>query len=220
MSSVLTYDKLEEQIMNYLNRTDEATLNTIPTFVLFAQDRISRDCKILGVQSYYTSNFTPGQSIVPKPANWLNTLSCSAGEEEIIYPAPVTPEYKRKQILLRSYEFCNMYWPNRALTGFPKYFSDYQINHWIFVPTPELAYPFEICFMGMVPYLDKTNQTNWFTQFAPSVLFRACMLEAMIYLQNDSKVAEWTQLYEESRHGLMNEDSMRITDRYSDRRKD
>lgn len=220
MSFILTYSTLVTNIMNYLERTDQQTQSTIPMFILLAQDRIAKECKTLGLEKYITGTFTAGNSIVPKPAGWKNTLTFNIGTVVPQTPAPPTPQYNRIQIPQRSYEFCRMFWPNQSSTALPAYFCDYGYDNWLVVPTPDQAYPFEVAYMAFVQPIDSTNQTNWLTQYAPELLFYACMLEAMVYLKNDERMQVWQALYQDALSKVDSEDKARYTDRYSDRTKD
>lgn len=215
MAFALTYSTLTTNIMNYLERTDAATLDTIPMFILLAQDRINKECKTLGLEVYVTGIFTPSQSVIQKPAGWKNTLTFNIGSEP---NAPLANT--RNQLLQRSYEYCRLYWPDDTQTSIPLFFADYGYNNWLITPTPDQAYPFEIAYMSFVQPIDNTNQTNWLTQYAPEVLFYACMLEAMIYLKNDERIQYWQGFYQDALGKLDIEDKMRYTDRYSDREKD
>jgi hypothetical protein len=201
--------------MSYLNRTDQDTLDRVPTFIALAQDQITRECKILGVEEYVTGNFTPGVAVVPTPAGWRNTLSAFVGEPVNIIPPPVVPQYNRVPVLLRTLEYARMCYPNQSETGFPRFFSDYSYGQWLFTPTPDQAYPFEICSMNYVQPLSPDYQTNWFTQNAPSVLFDKCMANAYGFLQNAEKQAEWESLYQNDKASLLAEDQLRSTDRYN-----
>ena len=220
MSFVLTYTSLVANIMNYLERSDTATQQTIPMFILLAQDRIAKECKTLGLETYVTGVFTPSVAVVPKPAGWKNTITFNIGTVVPQPPPPAPPQYLRTQLPQRSYEFCRMYWPNQTLTGLPIYFCDYGYDNWLVTPTPDQAYPFEIAYMSYVQPIDGTTQTNWLTQYAPEVLFYACMLEAMVYLKDDDRLQVWQQLYQDALAKLDTEDKARYTDRYSDRGKD
>lgn len=80
MPAVMTYATLLDSIRNYLEREDDETLEAeIPTLVLFAQRRIARELKILGLQAYVTGSFLTSNGVIQKPSRWLNTLSINYG---------------------------------------------------------------------------------------------------------------------------------------------
>ncbi len=125
----------------------------------------------------------------------------------------VTPPLEQRTYLKpRSYEFCCDYWPNRTQTDVPKYYSDYDFNYLFVVPTPEIAYPFEINFYQRPIPLSDTNQTNWFTQFSPDMLLYASLLESAPYLKNDQRIPTWKDYYLQASAAIRAENKERIND--------
>lgn len=123
-----------------------------------------------------------------------------------------TPLEQRTYLKPRSYEFCCDYWPDRTQTSAPKYYSDYDFNYLFIVPTPQIAYPFEINFYQRPMPLSDTNQTNWFTQFAPDMLLYASLLEAAPYLKNDQRIPTWKDYYLQASSSIKVENKERIND--------
>lgn len=123
-----------------------------------------------------------------------------------------TPLEQRTYLKPRSYEFCCDYWPDRTQTGLPKYYSDYDFNYLFIVPTPQIAYPFEINFYQRPMPLSATNQTNWFTEFSPDMLLYASLLEAAPYLKNDQRIPTWKDYYLQASSAIKVENRERIND--------
>jgi hypothetical protein len=48
VAEVMTYDSLVDDISTYLERTDDATLEKIPTFIMLAEQILAMDLKFLG----------------------------------------------------------------------------------------------------------------------------------------------------------------------------
>ena len=83
MPAVMTYDGLVADIKSYVVRDNDSALNDmIPTLVMFAQRRISRELDILGLQQYVTGSFAASQGVVVKPNRWLSTLSINYGSSK------------------------------------------------------------------------------------------------------------------------------------------
>jgi hypothetical protein len=61
--------------------------------------------------------------------------------------------------------------------------------------------------------LDSSNQTNWFTIYAPQALLYGTLLQAMPFLKNDDRVQLWQSLYQQSMDVLVAEDRLRVADR-------
>jgi len=199
---VMTYTSLAADIQSYLERTDTATVDKIPTFIMLAEQIIASQLKALGNLTVNTSTMTLGNPIIAKPARWRKTVSFN-----------LTNGTDRQPVLLRKYEYLRSYWPDQTETDQPLYYADYDYQHWFIAPTPDQAYAFEVLYYERVQPLDATNQTNWFTEYAPQALLYGSLLQAMPFLKNDPRIAMWQQQYNDIMAALMNEDKLRIADR-------
>jgi hypothetical protein len=201
-ASVMTYDSLTENIQSYLERSDTATLEKIPLFIMLAEQVIASEIKFLGNLTVNTSAMVVGQFTIDKPARWHKTVSMN-----------VTVNGVRQPILLRKYEYLREYWPNQTATSIPLYYADYDYTHWLVAPTPDVAYNFEVLYYERVQPLDSTNQTNWFTIYAPQALLYGSLLQAMPFLKNDERTPMWQAQYSAIMQTLKAEDVSRIADR-------
>jgi hypothetical protein len=61
--------------------------------------------------------------------------------------------------------------------------------------------------------LDSTNQSNWFTQYAPQALLYGSLLQAMPFLKNDERIPMWQGQYDKIIAVLQNENVIRVADR-------
>lgn len=201
-ASVMTYDSLVENIQSYLERSDTATLEKIPLFIMLAEQVIASQIKFLGNLTVNTSAMVATQAIIDKPARWHKTVSMN-----------ITVAGKRYPVLLRKYEYLREYWPNASSTGVPKFYCDYDYTHWLVAPTPASNFTFEVLYYERVQPLDSANQTNWFTQYAPQALLYGSLLQAMPFLKNDERIPMWQAQYQQIIDTLKNEDITRVGDR-------
>ena len=201
-AAVMTYDKLVADISSYLERTDAATLAKIPTFIMLAEQIIASQIKFLGNLTVNTSNMVATQAIIDKPARWHKTVSMN-----------ITVAGQRFPVLLRKYEYLREYWPDATNTDVPKFYCDYDYTHWLVAPTPADDYNFEVLYYERVQPLDSSNQTNWFTTYAPQALLYGSLLQAMPFLKNDARIAMWQQQYDLIMATLKAEDQSRVGDR-------
>ena len=202
VASVMTYDSLTENIQSYLERTDTATLDKIPLFIMLAEQVIASEIKFLGNLTVNTSTMTIGQFVIDKPARWHKTVSMN-----------VIVSGERKPILLRKYEYLREYWPDQTQTSVPLYYADYDYTHWLVAPTPAAAYSFEVLYYERNQPLDSANQTNWFTIYAPQALLYGSLLQAMPFLKNDDRIPMWQAQNQAIMQVLKAEDVSRIGDR-------
>jgi len=201
-ASVMTYDSLVENIQSYLERSDPATIEKIPLFIMLAEQVIASQIKFLGNMTVNTSTMVTGENIIAKPARWHKTVSVN-----------VTIAGKRNPVFNRRYEYLREYWPDPAETEVPKFYCDYDYTHWLIAPTPDDDYAFEVLYYERVQPLDSSNQTNWFTQYAPQALLYGALLQAMPFLKNYDLVPSWQAQYKLIMDTLMAEDKLRIADR-------
>ena len=201
-AAVMTYDSLVTDVQSYLERSDAATISKIPLFIMLAEQAIAAELKMLGNLTVQTSNLVTGSNIVDKPARWRKTVSMN-----------VTVDGKRQPVLLRKYEYIRNYWPDPAQTDVPLYYCDYDYTHWLIGPTPNASYAFEVLYYERSQPLDSSNQTNWFTQYAPQALLYGTLLQSMPFLKNDDRVAMWQDQYMKAMSALSAEDKLRVADR-------
>jgi hypothetical protein len=143
-----------------------------------------------------------GQATIDKPARWRKTVSMN-----------VTVGGQRQPVLLRKYEYLREYWPDPAQEDVPKYYCDYDYTHWLVAPTPADDYSYEVLYYERLAPLDSSNQSNWFTQYAPQALLYGSLLQAMPFLKNDERMQMWQAQYDQIVNVLKTEDTLRIGDR-------
>ena len=201
VSWVMTYDSLNTMVLQYLERSDAAVVEAIPTFITLAEFEIAQQIKTLGQMQVVTSNMTIGNPVIQKPARWRKTVSME-----------VSLNSSKSPVLLRKYEYLKLYTPNAATTGLPLYYADYDYDHWLVAPTPDQAYSFEVLYYERISPLSSANQTNWITQNAPNAMLFGTLLQAMPFLKNDARQI-FQQKYQEAIAALKMEDVSRIGDR-------
>ena len=204
VAAVMTYDSLVDDISTYLERTDTATLEKIPTFIMLAEQVIASEIKFLGNLTVMQSTIMATQPMIDKPARWHKTVSMN-----------VVVAGERKPVLLRKYEYLREYWPDPTQTEVPKFYCDYDYTHWLVAPTPASGYTFEVLYYERIQPLDSSNQTNWFTIYAPQALLYGSLLQAMPFLKNDERMPMWQAQYDKIINTLKTEDLTRIADRQS-----
>jgi len=198
----MTYTSLVADTTLYLERSDAQTINQIPSFINLCESIISDELKILGQQQTVTTTLVQGNVTLQKPARWRKTTSMN-----------VTVAGERLPLLLRKYEYMRNYWPDPTVESIPKYYGDYDFDHWFIAPTPDDNYAIEILYYEKIQPLDATNQTNWFTINAPQAMLYGTLLQAMPFLKNDSRVQLWQAMYDRAIQTLKLENDTRAIDR-------
>lgn len=214
MPTAMTFTSLQEDLRRYLERgnvTDTTVYAQLPRLINNAEREIAQDLKILGFLDPLLSLLVAGTSVYAKPDRWRATASMNYGAG--------TSQNDRTPLYPRAYEYCRRYWPNSDVRGTPKFYADYDFNHWLVVPTPDANYPWETNCWRMPALLDDATQTNWLTDYAPVTLLRKAMQESWLFLKNNEQATVWDGLYKESQSSLNVQDLQRIIDRSTSREK-
>ena len=220
MPVALTFTSLQSTLQAYLERgsgtTDPVVFNQFPLLINNAERALARRLKILGMNIPLVTALSANNAVYTKPNGWRRTISMNFGVATAADPAQnsATPLFSRQ------YEYCLSYWPDLTLTAQPQYYADYDYAHWLIVPTPVVSYPWQILYYGLPQLLDSTNQTNFWTNYAPETLLYRALLECTPFLKNDERVPVWQTFYEEAVTTLEKEDLMRSVDRAAVRNED
>jgi len=204
-AAALTYDSLVTDIKTYVDRSDAPFTTQVPRFIMLAENRIASEVRGLGYRKVVVGAMEAENPVIVKPVRWRETVSINFGTG--------TLNNIRNFLKLRTYEYCRSYWPDSSVTGEPKYYSDYNYDNYLVVPTPATAYPFELVYHERPLPLSEDNQTNWTTEYAPQLLLYACLLEAVPFLKNYEVQPMWQAMYDKAAAGISQEDMAHVTDR-------
>jgi hypothetical protein len=205
----LTYDSLVSDVKIYAERqSDSVFITQIPRFIMLAENRIASEVKGLGLKKFVTGTLPVGNPVMTKPTRWRET-------ESFCY----TTATSRVYLKLRSLEYCRTYAPLPGVFGPPKYYADYDYEHYYIAQSADQAYPFELSYYERPDPLSPANQTSWTTQYAPQLLLYATLLESMPFLKNSERIAEFQNLYDRAVASIGHEDQQRLLDAESTRNK-
>jgi len=200
-SWVMTYDSLTSTVLQYLERSDAATREAIPTFITLCEFEIAEEIKTLGQLNVANASMSQGNPVLQKPARWRKTVSMT-----------ITNASGAQPVFLRKFEYLKSYWPDAAQTDLPLFYSDIDYDHWYIAPTPDQDYNFEVLYYERIAPLSSDNQTNWLTRNAPNAMLYGTLLQAMPFLKNDQRQI-FQQKYSEAIAALKTEDTTRVGDR-------
>lgn len=203
------YTKLCNYIIQFINRYDEFTVSNVPTFISLAEKRLANEFKYLpGVQvgqfvinEASSPQTMPYSVIVPKPLLWRETKSMqfiTPNGRNAIYPR----SYEYLQTYMNDFNEMNLADQNN-LTDLV-FYADYDNNYWLIGPYKQNSqYSLEVLYYSAIPQLNSTNQTNYWTRFAPRVLLFGALCEASYFIRSDNRTNEsWTNNYTQELNAL------------------
>lgn len=197
MSSVMTYDSLVKNILDYSERDDVDYVAAIPGIISLAEYSIAAQLKTLLQLVVVETNLATNQTVLNKPARWRKTVSMKVNGEPV---------------LLRSQDYVSQYLAESDL-GQPKVYAEYDFSNWNFAPAPNKNYPVEIIFYQVPQPLDQNNQQNLFTETCPQLMLYASMYHAMVFLKALDKIQTWKQYFQDELGAIKKEDNSRRVDR-------
>ena len=190
-----TYTELVQQIRDYTETSSDVLTDTIVNDIIeHTENKILRDVDLPAFRSYQYSNFTVGNGFITLPGGGTTIpTQFSVIRSVMIYPAAGTGD--RTYLEQRDVTFMNEYWPNRATTSSPKYYSQWDENTIYVVPTPDAAYYCELGLNKLPTRLSSSNTSTWVSNNAPALLLYGCLVEAFKFLKGS---VEMLQLYQQS----------------------
>ena len=213
MATAMTFTSLQEDMRRYLERgalVDTQVYEQLPSLINLAERAIANEMKFQGMTNVVVTTLTQGVSVYAKPNRWRQTISMNFGTGD--------DNNTRTPLFPRSYEYARGYWPDSAVQELPLFYSDYNLTDWLISPTPDANYPIEILYYEQPPFLDDTNETNFFTTYTPNALLYRSLLEATPFLKNDERIPVWSALYGAQLQALNTQDLNKIVDRSSTRK--
>jgi hypothetical protein len=204
----MTYSSLVEDVQTYAERDDSPFVTQIPRFVMLAENRIAQEVRGLGVMAFVQSTLDTGNPQIEKPTRWRESVSFCI----------VLADGSRKMLMPREYQYLRAFWPDQSATDEPRFYADYDFEHFYISPTPDDDYAFELAYYERPEPLSDSNETNWFTRYCPQALLYATLLEAQPFLKLDGRTAQFQALYDRSIQMLGNESMRRMSDNTQTRR--
>lgn len=203
MAYTMTFHTLQEDIRRYLERgfteeSDELVFNQIPRLINMAERRIARELKIQGFIRVVELEVEQGRSVYKKPDRWRDTISM---------------RLQGRTLFTRGYDYLRSFWPNPNAEDMVQFYADYDYDHWLLAPTPDVSATAEIVYYELPRLLDDEAQTNWLTDHAPNLLLYGALLEATPFLKNDERIQTWQMMYDRAAQALSGEDLQKIMDR-------
>ena len=190
-----TYSELTQQILDYTEvSTDVLSSTRTNDFIEHTENRILRELNIPAFVSHQFANFTASNPFLSLPGGAGPTPDLFATINTLmIYSAAGTGD--RTFLERKDVSFMNEYWPDRANTGTPKYYSQWDDNTVYVVPTPDAAYTVELSMSKLPDRLNASTTSTWLSNNTPTLLLYGCLIEAFKYLKGP---AEMLQMYEQS----------------------
>jgi len=182
-----TYATLTTAIGNYTEVGTGVFTSTITDqFIENSEYRIMRDCPIDADRKAQTGNLVTGQSTINAPAGCLFVRGVQ------VYTSTSVSTGANEWLEKKDRTYLQEYVPAETATGAPKYYAmfggatgttDTTSGRMMVAPVPDANYAFKVHFNAKPTALSSSNTTTYLSQYFPSGLLYACLIEAYGFLK-------------------------------------
>ena len=196
------YAYLKTDLINTTENDSTEFAVQVPFFINKAELRITKDIDDVGLDEYVNVSVSAGNAGAVPLNDRVRIVrnvnyKVSAG-------AAVT------NLLQRTVEYVNDYWPVSASTGTPRYYSRRTNSSIKIVPTPDSASIVEIQTASQPLALASATGTsvttsNYFSEYCYDALFYGSLIEATMYMKDWETLQVWQTEYQNSIQTLRNQ---------------
>ena len=169
-----TFTTLKTAIQDYLETTESTFVDTLPTIIKQAEDRILKSVQLPDFRANKVGNMTAGVVSLSMPSDFLAPYSLSVNNDGYEF------------LLFKDVNFIRELYPDPAATGVPKYYAIFDDNTFIVGPTPNASFSVELHYFYKPESITASaSGTSWLGDNAESTLLYGCLVEAYTFLKGD-----------------------------------
>lgn len=165
-----TYTYLVNDILNATENTGSEFVDYIPYMVNKAEERLVKDLDDYGLVTYTSIAVSANKNIVTLPTG-----------TRVVKNFNIKSDGTKINLLLRTDEFINDYWPVSASVGEPKYYAPRTNTNVLIAPTAASTYDGEIVHISRPVTLSSAADSNYFSEYCYDLLFYGSMVEALMF---------------------------------------
>jgi hypothetical protein len=180
------YTYLVNDIISACENTGTEFESYIPNMVNRAEERLTKDLDDYGLVSYTSVavSISNNKVTLPSGTRMVKNFNLESNGTKI-------------NLLLRTDEFINDYWPVSASIGEPKYYARRNNTTVLIAPTPASTHNAEVVYVSRPVTLSSVAPTNYFSDFCYDLLFNASMVEAMMFQKDMQMAGFFEQRYQQ-----------------------
>ena len=189
-----TFTTLKSAIQDYTQNTETTFTANLARFILNAEERILKEAELSDFRKNSTGKTASSVKYLSKPSDFLAPFSLS-----------YTLNGSREFVEYKDVSFVQMYNPNTATQGAPKYYAQFDVDNILVGPTPDVNYVVELHYLYRPASLTAGagSGTTWLSQNGELSLLYGALVEAYIFMKGEPDVMQqYNQRFNESMIGL------------------
>jgi hypothetical protein len=196
------YSYLKTDLINTTENDSTEFATQVSTIIYKTELRMVKDLDDAGLNEYATISVSSGN------AGTVSLSDRARIVRNVNYK--VSTGTTVTNLLQRTVEYVNDYWPVSASTGTPRYYTRRNNSSIKIVPTPVSALTVEIQTQSSpLPLASATGTSvttqNYFSEYCYETLFAGCMMEATMYMKDWQTLPVWQGEYQSGMLGLRNQ---------------
>jgi hypothetical protein len=196
------YSYLKTDLINTTENDSTEFATQVSTIIYKTELRMVKDLDDAGLDEYTTISVSSGNAGTVSLNDRVRIV------RNVNYK--VSTGTTVTNLLQRTVEYVNDYWPVSASTGTPRYYTRRNNSSIKIVPTPVSALTVEIQTQSSpLPLASATGTSvttqNYFSEYCYETLFAGCMMEATMYMKDWQTLPVWQGEYQSGMLGLRNQ---------------
>ena len=185
----MTYTEIEADVVSWLNRTGFTALeDLVETFIELAQRRIWRKADLNAMLTEVS--FDTSTAALPADLQRVHTMTIPNGSRLVeVNGAPLKKVIQEGNVV-----------------GVPCFYAPVGLN-FRFGPTPDTTYPVDLVYYASLPNISTTVATNWVSDNNPELILFGALLEACLWLKDDTRAAVWEGRFQETLANIENSEN-------------
>ena len=124
-----TYSTLKQALQDYTQNDEASFVRNMPLFIRLAEERILKAVQLSVFEKNASGTMTQSNQFLTCPSDFLASNSLT-----------ITNSSNFEYLQFKELEFVQSYNPNSATTGVPKYYAQFDVDHFLIAPTPDSGY--------------------------------------------------------------------------------
>ena len=184
-----TFTTLKTAVQDYTQNSETTFVNTLPTFIKNAEERIFKSVDLDYFRKNVSGNMSSGNKFLGMPTDYLASFSLSFTDSS----------GNVNFILQKDVNFLQTYTPaGNSTTGEPKYYAPFDFQNFILAPTPSADFVTELHYYYRPTSITTTSDgTSWLGTNAPDALLYGTLCEAYIFMKGEPDLIKtYTERYQ------------------------
>jgi len=203
-----TFAGLKQAIQDYAENDEASFVTNLPVFITQAEERILKSVQLSLFRKNVAGAMTNTNKFLTCPSDFLapDSLSFANSSGDSVF------------LDFKDVNFVQSFNPKESVTGDPRFYASFDVDHFILAPSPNASYAVELHYFYRPASLTSLADvgTTWLSENASIAMLYGSLVEAYIYMKGEQDImALYDKRFGEAIMGMkMLGESKEVTDEY------